>query len=127
VVCTNPTALLNGDDPSTNEPLDTYLPTEQLVNGNILNPNGDLALVLLGFTLPTVSAGFEEYQGALDGQCTYQDGVSWLQISGDTGLFPSSSQTSGLGLHVVDYNVDLGDLTALVAQQAAAWLAANGS
>ena len=127
IACTNPTALLNGDDPSTNEPFDTYLPTEQLVNGNVLVPDGDLALVLLGFTLPTVDAGFEEYQGALDGQCTYQDGVSWLQITGDTGLFPSSSQTSGIGLHVVDYNIDLGDLTALVARQASAWLAADGS
>ena len=127
ILCTNPTALLNGDDPSANEPLDTYLPSEQLVNGNILLPDGDLSLVLLGFTLPSVSAGFEEYQGSLDGQCSYQDGSSWLQVTGDTGLFPSSAQTSSLGLHVVDYNVDLGDLTALVAKQATAWLAANGS
>ena len=127
IACTNPTALLNGDDPGTNEPLDTYLPSEQLVNGNVLLPDGDLSLVLLGFTLPTVSAGFEEYQGALDGQCTYQGGSSWLQITGDTGLFPSSTQTSSIGLHVVDYNIDQGDLTALVARQASAWLAANGS
>lgn len=105
----------------------TYLRTEQLVNGNVPDPDGNLALVLAGFTLPTVAAGFEEYQGALDGQCTYQNGANWLQITGDTGLFPSSAQTSGLGLHVVDYNIDLGDLTALVARQAAAWLAANGS
>jgi hypothetical protein len=127
ILCTNPTALLNGDDPSANESMDTYLPTEQLVNGNVLDPDGDLTLVLAGFTLPTVAAGFEEYQGALYGRCTYQDGASWLQITGDTGLFPSSTQTSGLGLHVVDYNIDLGDLTALVARQAAAWLAADGS
>jgi len=127
ILCTNPTALLHGDDPSTNEPLDTYLPSEQLANGNILLPNGDLSLVLLGFTLPSVSTGFEEYQGSVDGRRTYQDGSSWLQVTGDTGLFPSSAQTSSLGLHVVDYNVDLGDLTALVAKQATAWLAANGS
>ena len=51
--------------------------------------------------------------------------ASWLQITGGAALLPASSQTSLLGLHVMDYNVDQGDLFALLAAQSSAWLAAG--
>jgi hypothetical protein len=48
---------------------------------------------------------------------------SWLQISGGHDTLPASASTSSLGLHVVDYNLAMGDLRSLLAAQTAAWLA----
>ncbi|MBS2538049.1 DUF3089 domain-containing protein [Catenulispora sp. NF23] len=126
IACTNPHALLTGAAPDSQQPLDTYLPSRQLVDGNALNPSGNLGLVGAGYTLPDVPAGFAHFRGELLGQCRNQDGASWLQLTDLGGLLPTSTQTSDLGTHVVDYNVALGDLTALAARQAADW-AANSS
>ncbi|WP_194908691.1 DUF3089 domain-containing protein [Catenulispora rubra] len=123
IACTNPHALLAGAAPDSQQPLDSYLPSRQLVDGNALLPNGDLAVVAAGYTLPDVPAGFAHFRGELLGQCENQDGASWLELTDLGGLLPTSTQTSDLGTHVVDYNVALGDLTALAAQQAAAWAA----
>jgi hypothetical protein len=63
------------------------------------------------------------------GQCTFQQdatgNASWLQITGGDALLPAGSQTSPLGLHVMDYNVDQGDLLGLLAAQSSTWLAAK--
>ncbi|WP_194893247.1 DUF3089 domain-containing protein [Catenulispora pinisilvae] len=126
IACTNPHALLTGAAPDSQQPLATYLPSRQLVEGGALNPSGNLGLVGAGYTLPDVPAGFAHFRGELLGQCRNQDGASWLQLTDLGGLLPTSTQTSDLGTHVVDYNVALGDLTALAARQAADW-AANSS
>ncbi|MEY9863012.1 hypothetical protein ABH935_008661 [Catenulispora sp. GAS73] len=123
IACTNPHALLAGAAPDSQQPLDTYLPSRQLVDGNALLPNGNLAVVAAGYTLPDVPAGFAHFRGELLGQCENQDGASWLELTDLGGLLPTSTQTSDLGTHVVDYNVALGDLTTLAARQAAAWAA----
>ena len=129
VLCVNPATLLNATAPDTAQPLDAYLPTSQLVAGNVLNPNRNLAIVLLGFTLPNYPTGFAHYPDTLTGQCQFRQdsagNASWLQITGGDTLFPASSHTSALGLHVVDYNVALGALVQLAAQQAQTWLAAR--
>jgi hypothetical protein len=129
ILCVNPATLLNGTAPDTAQPLDAYLPTSQLVAGNVVNPNGNLAVVLLGFSLPNYPTGFAHYPDALTGQCQFRQdsagNASWLQITGGDTLFPASSHTSGLGLHVVDYNVALGDLVELAGRQSQTWLAAR--
>ena len=71
------------------------------------------------------AAPLPAYPGATDVSYT-EDGdrsASWLQVTGGDELFPEGARTSPLGLHVVDYNLTLGDLTELVRVQSAAWLA----
>jgi hypothetical protein len=126
-LCTNPTAILTGAAPDAATPLDTYMPTQALVQGNILNPGGQVAVPLLGYTLPTYPTGFAHYAGRISGQCTFvttaTGNASWFEIAGDTSFLPSASSAGSLGLHVTDYNLDLGDLSALLAAQSAMWLA----
>lgn len=129
VLCVNPAALLAGTPADAATGLDTYLPTERLLNGNVVDPNGSLALVLLGFTPTTYQTGYAHYSDALTGQCSFATdstgNSTWLEISGDDGLFPSSAQSSALGLHVVDYNVALGDLVQLAGRQSVEWISAH--
>jgi hypothetical protein len=53
IACVNPAALLNHATSDTTTTLDPILPTRTLVQGNDLNPNGHLAIVLAGITLPS--------------------------------------------------------------------------
>lgn len=126
-LCTNPSAILHSTAVDAPTPLDTYLPTSSLVQGNVLNPNGDVAVPLLGYTLTTYPTGFAHYAGLLTGQCTFvptaTGNQSWFQISGGTSILPSASAAGSLGLHVTDYNLDLGDLSALLGAQSRTWLA----
>lgn len=129
IACVNPATLLAGQAPGAVTPLDPYLPTRTLVEGNALNPNGDLALVLGGYSLSTYPTGFARYPGDLSGQCRLvQDAggtASWLQVTGGQGILAAPSGNSAFGLHVVDYNLALGDLQRVLAAQTSAWLAAR--
>jgi hypothetical protein len=124
VLCTNPAALLAGTPLDAQLELEAYLPTQQLLDGNLLIPNGQLSLLLIGWSFRNHPTGFTHYATQLQGQCESVDdssgNASWL--TGQTDLFPPSGSSSGLGLHVVDYNVALGDLVALAAAQSNAWL-----
>jgi pimeloyl-ACP methyl ester carboxylesterase len=126
VLCTNPAALLAGTSPDAQLGLDAYLPTQQLLDGNPLMPNGQMSLLLIGWNFRNHPTGFTHYATQLQGQCESVDdssgNASWLQVTGQTDLFPPLGSSSGLGLHVVDYNVALGDLVALAAAQSNAWL-----
>jgi Protein of unknown function (DUF3089) len=126
IACVNPAALLlvKGDaDPS---PLDAYMPTQKLVQGNALNPNGKLSVILSGFKLPAYPTGYVRYPSRLTATCmtasTPESNTSWLQVDGGQNMFPASTGTSALGLHVFDYNIALGTLRDLLSAQAAAWL-----
>lgn len=125
ILCVDPAALLRGDAPGAVGPLDTYLPTRRLLQGSLLAPNGHLALVMSGFTLPDDPTGYARYPGTVTGGCaSARDSVGtadWLQLATGQSLFPDSARTSGLGLHVADFNVAQGDLIRLVAAQSAAW------
>jgi hypothetical protein len=84
---------------------------------------------MLGSTPPDYPTGFARYPATLTGQCSFTQDSSgnstWLQVTGGDALFPSSTKTSTVGLHVVDYNVALGDLVNLVSAQSTAWIAAH--
>ena len=131
VLCTNPAALLAGGSADAPKPLDTYLPTRQLLDGIALVANGQLAILLLGWDFRDDPTGYTHYPGRLQGQCQSVDdaggNAAWLQVTGDTSLFPAQGGTgnTGLGLHVMDYNVDLGNLVQLAVAQSAAWLYGN--
>jgi hypothetical protein len=131
ILCTSPAALLKGAASDGAQTLNAYLPTSRLLAGSFLLPNGSLSAVLFGLTPPTYATGCARYPDTLTGRCTVtrdSDGntTSWLQVSGGNALFPTSTRTSGLGLHVLDYNVALGDLVGLATQQSRSWLAAHG-
>ncbi|MEV0071200.1 DUF3089 domain-containing protein [Amycolatopsis sp. NPDC050768] len=128
ILCTNPAALLTGAAPDATTPLDTRLPTRTLVQGNALLPNGHLTAVLLGTSLPVFPTGFARYPDEFTGACEFRTvpggTASWLQLSGGDALVgPPSS--GGLGLHVDDFSLTLGDLTALVDAQTAQWEAVS--
>lgn len=125
VLCVNPAAILAGAAPETVQPLRPYLPTRQLVRGNVLNPRGALALTL-GFNPTTYPTGFAAYTDLATGSCqqmeTSTGRMDWLQVDGLEDIRDSSEQ---LGLHVLDFNVDSGGLVDLVEAQAVEWLAAQ--
>lgn len=89
---------------------------------------GHLAVVFLGHTPPDLPAGFAAYPGLITARCasaTDEAGTAdWLQVDGPDDVLGSPKSSVG-GLHVLDYNVTLGDITELVAEQSAAWTAAN--
>ncbi|MFE4642051.1 DUF3089 domain-containing protein [Streptomyces sp. NPDC056730] len=126
VVCVNPAALLRGEAAGARVPLDLYLPTRRLTGGNTPLQNGPLAVLLSGYPLPDLPTGFARHPGALTGECAHAtDGTvsaDWLQVGGDLSHFPASAPAGLTGLHVMDYNVAQGDLTALATAQARAWL-----
>jgi hypothetical protein len=113
VLCVNPAALTGGT-----AALHPYLPTAKL--------GTDLAAQNKA-TLPKNDSGFVAYPGQVTGTCMNTGGASWLQIDephpGVAGKRVSLVQTLGptWGLHLVDFNIDLGDLVNLVAAQAASW------
>lgn len=124
IACVNPSAVLAGSAADATTALDPILPTRRLVRGSLLAPNGALTHLLTGYTLPADPTGFRASPGALSGRCTFAGDAtsnsSWLQIDDPTGLLPDTS-TSALGLHVVDYSVDLGGLRALLTAQLTRW------
>ncbi|MEW1717968.1 DUF3089 domain-containing protein [Streptomyces sp. NPDC093109] len=127
VVCVNPAALLRGASADARTPLDLHMPTRRLVGGSALLPGGHLAVPLSSYQLPVLPTAFAHYPDAIQGECTHATDSSgsadWLQIGGDLSHFPESAPTSLAGLHVVDFNVALGDLVDLTTAQARDWLA----
>lgn len=125
IACVNPSALLAGSSPGTTTALDPILPTRTLVRGTAPAPNGVLSVLLLGYALPDDPTGYREIPGALAGHCAFAGDAttnsSWLQVDDSTGLLPDTSN-SALGYHVVDANVDLGGLRALLTAQIAHWM-----
>lgn len=78
---------------------------------------------------PDITTPFLLYRNVFAGQCVYQNGLSYLQISlqlapGDQRAEPPYRKRLvegiGFGLHLVDFNLPLDDLIDAVAQQAAA-------
>ena len=78
---------------------------------------------------PDITTPFLLYRNVFGGQCVYQNGFSYLQISlqlapGDKRAEPPYRKRLvegvGFGLHLVDYNLPLDDLIDAVTQQAAA-------
>jgi hypothetical protein len=128
-LCVNPAALLAGVPSDRSTRLDAYFATQRLLGGSPLAPYGFLASFLQGWTIPDRPTGFARYPESLSGRCRYQEdwtgNWSWLNVSGDVGLFPPLVEYSQFGLHNVDVNLALGNLTALVAAQSQAWRVAH--
>ena len=70
--------------------------------------------------------GRVSYPGLYTGQCRYQNGVSWLQVTahagtGDTRPVVTESLGPNWGLHLVDPNLTMGNLVSLVQSQSNAY------
>jgi hypothetical protein len=113
VLCVNPAALAGGT-----APLHPYLPTATLGTNLAAQDRG---------SLPKYATGFVAYPGQVTGTCMDTGGASWLQIDephpGVAGKRVSLAQTLGptWGLHLLDFNIDQGDLVNLVTAEAASW------
>jgi DUF3089 family protein len=111
VLCVNPASPSGGS-----APLIPYFPSAQTTQG--LGSEASVA--------PVVSTPWVTEPNLYTGQCEYQEGASWLQVSapinpGDTR--PIVKQTIGptWGLHLVDVNIALGNLVALVGDESRAY------
>jgi pimeloyl-ACP methyl ester carboxylesterase len=111
VLCVNPASPSGGS-----APLIPYFPSAQTTQG--LGSEASVA--------PVVSTPWVTEPDLYTGQCEYQEGASWLQVSapispGDTR--PIVKQTIGptWGLHLVDVNIALGNLVSLVGDESRAY------
>jgi hypothetical protein len=113
VLCTNPAALAGGAGL-----LDPIYPTQPFAPGSSIAAGiSILGLPTPGATTPWVSA-----PGAYQARCSSAGGADVLEISPRSGaptLHPSPNAT--WGLHLVDGNIALGNLIAVVHNQAAAY------
>jgi len=109
VLCTDPTAP-SGDAGN----LMTYVPA---------HPSP-----MIGFgPQPEVSTPWIAYPDLFEGQCASQDGATWLQVNdmrrdGDTRPQATESLGAGFGLHLLDFNLALGNLVDIVREQSDAWV-----
>ena len=116
-ICTNPAALLS----NRSTPLRTIFPTAPFAPGTVIGAGTGA----VGFTVPPVSTPWVETV-AFNGRCQLSGNSNPLRISGLPGapnLNPIPDAT--WGLHLVDANIALGNLTGLVERQAAAYLASR--
>jgi len=112
VLCTNPAAL--GGGAGTVDPIG---PSAAFAPGSI-----SAGLVLLHLTQPTPPTVWWTEPGAYRARCSTAGGASVLEISplhGAQVATPSPDPT--WGLHLLDANIALGNLIALVQAQARAW------
>jgi hypothetical protein len=113
VLCTNPSALGGGSGT-----LDPVFPTEPFAPGSTIAA----ATRLLGMTLPTASTPWISAPGAYSAQCESGANGNVLEITpldGAPTIRPSPDPT--WGLHLVDANIALGNLTALIHAEAGAF------
>lgn len=118
VLCTNPAALGGGS-----ASLDSIYPSAPFAPGTTIG----LATEAVGVPRPAVSTPWYEFDGAYTGACDSGDDADVLQISPVDGapvLNPVPDAT--WGLHLVDANIALGDLTTLVKRQIKAYVKATG-
>ncbi len=115
-LCTNPAALAGGSTP-----LDSVFPAR---------PGLAFAPGATGVTEPATP--YVALPGLVTGECVERDGFSYLEITVQADpADPRADDVVGdlgpwWGLHMVDVQLAMGDLLALVASQSDAWLAEHG-
>ncbi|HEY7267172.1 MAG TPA: DUF3089 domain-containing protein [Solirubrobacterales bacterium] len=117
ILCTNPAALRGGSALLT-----SVFPSQPFAPGTTIG----LATGLVGVPVPTgVSTPWFQFQG-YTGACDSANDAHVLQIA-PVGGFPllHAIPDASWGLHLVDANIALGNLTDDVAREGKAWLKAN--
>ena len=112
VLCVNPAALVGA---STVDPI---FPSAPFAPGTIIATG----ISLLKLTQPTPPTVWSSEPGAYSARCSSAGGANVLQITALGGAqvaTPSPDPT--WGLHLLDANIELGDLLTLVSREAAAF------
>jgi hypothetical protein len=119
VLCTNPAALAGGSGV-----LNPIFPTAPFSKGSPLYA----ANLLLKLHVPHAKTTWWTAPGAYPARCSSADGANVLQIMPLHGaVTPSPSPTPAWGLHLIDANIALGNLIAIVNQEAGAYVAQGGT
>jgi hypothetical protein len=119
VLCTNPAALAGGSGV-----LDPIFPTAPFFKGSPLYA----ANLLLKLHIPHTKTTWWSAPGAYRARCSSADGANVLQIMPLHGaVTPTPSPTPAWGLHLIDANIALGNLIALVNREAGAYVAHGGT
>jgi hypothetical protein len=114
VLCTNPAALAGGSGK-----LDPIFPSQPF------DPQSSLAagIALLGLTQPTPPTVWSTEPGSYTAQCSSANDANVLEITAVGGAkTPTPSPSPEWGLHLLDANVALGNLIAIVKSEAAAFV-----
>jgi hypothetical protein len=115
VLCTNPAALGGGS-----AVVDPILPSAPFAPGTLIAAG----ISLLGITQPHPPTVWTEEPGAYRAQCISSEGASVLQVAPLAGAqTPVPSPDPTWGLHLLDANVELGNLLSVVRHEAAAYKA----
>jgi pimeloyl-ACP methyl ester carboxylesterase len=114
VLCTNPAALRGGAGV-----LDPVYPSAPFAPGSTIAA----AISLLGVTLPQASTPWLESPGSYTAHCTSGGAHVLMVVPRNGAPIPTPSPDPTWGLHLIDANIALGNLTDLVGQQAAAFVA----
>jgi hypothetical protein len=119
VLCTNPAALAGGTGV-----LDPIFPSAPFFKGSLLYQ----ATLLLKLKTPTPSTTWWTAPGSYTARCSSANNANVLEIKPLGGaVTPSPSPTPVWGLHLLDANIALGNLIAIVAKEAAAYVAHGGT
>jgi Protein of unknown function (DUF3089) len=113
VMCTNPASLDGGS-----APLKSIVPSEPFAPGTTIG----VATTVVGIPQPAVSTPWLEADGAYSGECSSADGANVLQITDAPGATHLTPIPQSFGLHLVDANIALGNLSDLVRKQAKRFL-----
>lgn len=114
VLCVNP-AQLQGHHEAVVDPV---LPSAPFAPGTLIAAGIDL----LKITQPHPATVWSSLPGAYDARCSSAGGAHVLQVTPVGGAqLPTPSPDPSWGLHLLDANVELGNLVAIVDAQAAAW------
>lgn len=114
VLCTNPAALAGGS--ALLDPINPSAP---------FDPQSTLAagIAVLGITQPTPPTVWSTEPGAYRAECSSANGAHVLQITPQGGAqTPRPSPDGTWGLHLLDANVALGNLIAIVKSEAATFV-----
>jgi hypothetical protein len=113
VLCTNPAALGGGAGP-----VDAISPRAPFAPGTAIG----IATEAVGFPRPAASTPWLSFPGSYAARCSSDGGAHVLAITPRGGA-PVLNLTpdANWGLHLVDANIALGNLTRLVRRQAAAY------
>jgi DUF3089 family protein len=115
VLCTNPAALGGGA-----AKVDPIFPSQPFAKGTLIAAG----ITLLNITQPAASTPWISEPGAYRAQCSSAGGANVLQITalhGAQTATPSPDPT--WGLHLLDANIELGDLISVVHSEANAYAA----
>ncbi len=114
VLCTNPTALGGGTGTAQ-----LIAPTQPFDPGSTLAAG----IALLGFTFPRASTPFIADQDGYRAACSSAHGAHVLRVTPIHGAGrPKPSADGTWGLHLLDANIDLGNLLSIVQSETKAYL-----